>query len=66
MVWTQLNREKIRVARRTVERLMRVLGLSGARRGRGFVVTTHADDRQHRPADLVERKFRRRRPTGCG
>jgi putative transposase len=62
-VWTQLNRENIRVARCTVERLMRVLGLSGARRGRDFVVTTHADDRQHRPADLVERKFRAPAPN---
>jgi putative transposase len=62
-VWTQLNREQITVARCTVERLMRVLGLSGARRGRAFVVTTHADDRQHRPADLVERKFRAPAPN---
>jgi putative transposase len=62
-VWAQLNRENIRVARCTVERLMRVLGLSGARRGRAFVVTTHADDRQHRPADLVERKFRAPAPN---
>jgi len=62
-VWAQLNREHITVARCTVERLMRVLGLSGARRGRGFVVTTHADDRQHRPADLVERKFRAPAPN---
>jgi putative transposase len=62
-VWTQLNREHITVARCTVERLMRVLGLSGARRGRAFVVTTHADDRQHRPADLVERKFRAPAPN---
>jgi putative transposase len=62
-VWTQLNREHITVARCTVERLMRVLGLSGARRGRAFVVTTHADDRQHRPADLVERTFRAPAPN---
>jgi len=62
-VWTQLNREHITVARCTVERLMRVLGLSGARRGRAFVVTTHADDRHHRPADLVERKFRAPAPN---
>jgi putative transposase len=32
-VWLQLNREGIRVARCTVERLMGVLGLAGARRG---------------------------------
>ena len=56
-VWTQLNREGIRVARCTVERLMRELGLSGARRGRADKVTTRFDERQHRPADLVERRI---------
>ena len=56
-VWTQLNREGIRVARCTIERLMRDLGLSGARRGRAYKVTTRSDERQHRPADLVERQF---------
>jgi hypothetical protein len=57
-VWAQLNRENIRVARCTVERLMRAEGLCGARRGKAFTITTHADDRQQRPADLVERRFR--------
>ena len=61
-VWTQLNREGIRVARCTVERLMRAEGLCGARRGKAFTVTTHADDRLHRPADLVERRFRASAP----
>ncbi len=56
-VWAQLNREHIRVARCTVERLMRTQGLSGAKRGKAFTITTHHDDRQQRPADLVERKF---------
>ena len=40
-IWTQLNRENIRVARCTVERLMRAEGLSGARRGKAFTITTH-------------------------
>ena len=62
-VWTQLNREGIRVARCTVERLMRDLGLSGARRGRAYKVTTRFDERQHRPADLVERRFRADEPN---
>ena len=62
-VWAQLNREGIRVARCTVERLMRAEGLSGARRGKAFTVTTRADDRQHRPADLVERQFRAPAPN---
>jgi putative transposase len=56
-VWAQLNREGIRVARCTVERLMREIGLSGARRGRAYKVTTRCDDRQRRPADLVDRNF---------
>ncbi len=56
-VWAQLNRDGIRVARCTVERLMRDLGLSGARRGKAFKVTTRSDDRQQRPADLVDRNF---------
>ena len=57
-IWAQLNREGIRVARCTVERLMRAEGLSGARRGKAFKVTTRPDERLARPADLVERDFR--------
>jgi putative transposase len=62
-VWTQLNREEITVARCTVERLMGVLGLSGARRGKAFVVTTDSDHGHPRPADLVDRKFRAPAPN---
>ena len=62
-VWAQLNRENIGVARCTVERLMRAQGLTGARRGKAFTITTHHDDRQQRPADLVERKFRAPTPN---
>lgn len=57
-VWAQLNRENIRVARCTVERLMRAQGLAGVRRGKAFTITTHHDDAQQRPPDLVERQFR--------
>jgi putative transposase len=57
-VWAQLNREGIAVARCTVERLMRQLGLSGARRGKAFKVTTRSDARQRRPDDLVARQFK--------
>jgi transposase InsO family protein len=46
-----------------VERLMRAERLSGARRGKGFVVTTRAEGRQQRPADLVERQFRAPAPN---
>ena len=55
-VWTQLNREHIPVARCTVERLMRTLGLQGARRGKAKR-TTIPDGLAARPADLVERRF---------
>ncbi len=65
-VCAQLNREGIGVARCTVERLMRDLGLSGAGQGKAYKVTTRHDDRQHRPADLVERKFVAAARTSCG
>nr|WP_280448956.1 IS3 family transposase [Nocardia brasiliensis] len=55
-VWLQLNRERIRVARCTVERLMRELGVRGAVRGR-VKRTTIADPAAARPADLVQRRF---------
>jgi putative transposase len=60
-VWLALNREGIRVARCTVERLMTVLGLEGARRGRR-VRTTRPDPAANRPADLVERNWNPSRP----
>jgi len=62
-VWAQLNREGIRVARCTVERLMREMGLTGARRGRAFKVTTRSDERQRRPDDLVDRQFKAPTPN---
>jgi len=62
-VWDQLNRDDIRIARCTVERLMRDLGVQGCRRGRVWVCTTTGDDRLDRPADLVERRFRAPAPN---
>lgn len=62
-VWDQLNKDGIKVARCTVERLMADLGLQGCRRGRVFVRTTIDDDRLDRPADLVERQFRAPAPN---
>jgi putative transposase len=56
-VWAQLNREGTRVARCTVERLMRGMGLRGVVRGK-TVRTTVADEASSRPADLVARRFR--------
>jgi putative transposase len=61
-IWTQLNREGIRVARCTVERLMRQLGLRGVRRGTKHR-TTIPDELAARPADLVERQFHASAPN---
>ena len=62
-VYKQLNREGIGVARCTVERLMREMGLRGVVRGRSFKVTTHAADGVERPLDLVDRDFTASRPN---
>ncbi len=61
-VWRQLTREGHRVARCTVERLMRRQGLRGAVRGRAFKRTTTTDDALACPADLVRREFKADRP----
>ena len=60
-IWRQLKREGFRVARCTVERLMGVLGLQGAIRGKSCR-TTIPDDSADRPADLVNRQFIAERP----
>jgi putative transposase len=62
-VWKQLRREGQAVARCTVARLMRRLGLAGAVRGRKFTVTTIPDTAAARPPDLVTRQFRAVRPN---
>lgn len=61
-VWLQMNREGIQVARCTVERLMRAMGLQGARRGRA-VRTTTPDTSAPCPLDHVNRQFKARRPN---
>ena len=61
-VWKQMNREGIVVARCTVERLMRRLGLQGVRRGK-VVRTTISDGRAPCPLDRVNRVFRADRPN---
>ena len=55
-VWAQLRREGFPVARCTVERLMRDLGLRGVVRGRTPRTTVSAEGAD-RPADLVQRHF---------
>jgi len=62
-VWRQLRREQIRVARCTVARLMRQMGLAGAVRGRAWVTTTQSPPALDRPADLVDRTFTATRPN---
>ena len=61
-VWRQLQREGIQVARCTVERLMRQLGLRGVRRGK-VVRTTFADTTAPCPLDRVNRQFKADRPN---
>jgi len=61
-VWAQLNREGTRVARCTVERLMRAQGLRGVVRGK-TVRTTVGDEAASRPLDLVARRFRADAPN---
>ncbi len=62
-VWLQLKREEIEVARCTVGRLMREMGLRGAIRGRKYKRTTIGDEAAPRPADLVQRDFTADRPN---
>jgi putative transposase len=62
-VWRELNQGGTPVARCTVERLMREMGLRGAVRGRAFTRTTRTDDSAARPLDLVRRDFQASRPN---
>jgi len=61
-VWKQMNREGVEVARCTVERLMRRLGLRGVRRGK-VMRTTISDNKAPCPLDKVNRQFRAERPN---
>jgi putative transposase len=61
-VWRQLHREGVAVARCTVERLMRLKGLQGARRGK-VVRTTTPDAKAACPQDRVNRQFHAERPN---
>ena len=57
-----MNREGLRVARCTVERLMKHLGLRGVRRGK-VIRTTVPDKAAARPLDRVNRQFKADRPN---
>lgn len=56
-IHAELNRQGIRVARCTVERLMRVEGLRGIAREKTRKTTIGDGAETERPADLVKRKF---------
>ncbi|MEU4653326.1 IS3 family transposase [Streptomyces sp. NPDC023723] len=55
-IWHRLRRQGHQVARRTVERLMRELGLTGVVRGKRVVATVQ-DRAAERALDLIERDF---------
>ena len=61
-VWRQLRREGFEVARCTVSRLMRAMGLAGAVRGKS-VRTTRPDRSAACPLDRVKRDFQPVRPN---
>jgi putative transposase len=61
-VWKQMNREGVVIARCTVERLMKRLGLQGVRRGK-VVRTTLSDMKAPCPLDRVNRQFKAQRPN---
>ena len=61
-VWRALRREGIGVARCTVQRLMRQIGLHGVVRGKP-VKTTISDQATPSPLDRVNRQFRAERPN---
>ena len=61
-VWKQLRKDKVDIARCTVERLMHELGIQGVRRGR-HCKTTISSRSAHCPQDLVNREFHASRPN---
>jgi putative transposase len=63
-MWRYLKRDGHQIARCTVERLMRKLGLKGVKRGGYKIVTTRPDPAASRPPDRVKRNFTSDRPNG--
>ncbi|MFH9821603.1 IS3 family transposase [Streptomyces sp. NPDC017230] len=63
-IWRELNRQGQAVARCTVERLMRELGITGAVRGKR-VITTLPGGQTGRAPDLVDRDFVAGAPNRC-
>ncbi|MFF5010866.1 IS3 family transposase [Streptomyces phaeochromogenes] len=63
-IWRELNRQGHAVARCTVERLMRELGITGAVRGKK-VITTLPGGQAERAPDLLDRDFVAAAPNRC-
>ncbi|WP_081227639.1 IS3 family transposase [Pseudoalteromonas luteoviolacea] len=61
-VWKKLKNDGHQVARCTVERLMRKMGIQGARRGK-VCKTTLPNEQQDKPLDLVNRQFTAEQPN---
>ena len=61
-IWHALRREGFDVARCTVERLMKAMGIKGVVRGRR-IVTTNPDAARPCPDDKVNRQFKAERPN---
>ncbi|WP_425567223.1 IS3 family transposase [Sphingomonas cynarae] len=61
-VWRQLLRDGVTIAKCTVERLMKAMGLAGVRRGKSCV-TTVPDRKAPCPLDKVNREFKVKRPN---
>ena len=61
-VWQQMKADGLKVARCTVERLMRQYELQGVWRGQGKITTNSRDDQKH-ANDLVNRNFSAHRPN---
>ncbi|MGB2786664.1 MAG: IS3 family transposase [Psychrobacter sp.] len=61
-VWQQMKADGLKVARCTIERLMRQHGLQGVWRGKGKITTNSRDD-QKLADDLVNRNFSAHRPN---
>ena len=62
-VWNALGKQHLKVARCTVARLMRQLGVRGVFRGK-TVRTTFSDKALPCPQDRINRQFRSARPNG--
>ena len=61
-VWHALQHEGRNIARCTVERLMKAMGLQGVTRGKK-IITTHPDNAQPCPDDKVNRRFTAQTPN---